>query len=243
MEQEANQEENWGRTPEEVSQVLAVLISDELLQFGLTVSLSEAVLAIDNWLGTAATNTGVSVEEAAAALGDLEPVAQEIVHSTALALGEERPGTDPWKHDANIPMPLPLANVIQAALALTEMLATYNDADTWVRYASQTGVLLNALIEKQTEELDIDEMEIRLSNGNRGFIVAPIIYLPQPAVAYIARLIEVVSTRVQQSRWSVPDDLDDEGIRQAIINLKEQAMSMRELNIRYGVPAGPTRLS
>ncbi len=169
----------------------------------------------------------------------IEELSSDIVQTVLLDIAEERPGTNPWIHEASIPLPEHLLPRIIATLAACSIISAANDALDWGLNATAnalaasnyhaTAIAKNKILEDEDAEILIND-EIKSYRGR-------VILIPQPASAYLARFFENTLMRIIDQNWSVPKELNS--WTETIATLKIESDLLRHLNNLYGRKASP----
>jgi hypothetical protein len=157
----------------------------------------------------------------------VDELADALVDAVLADLAEERPGTNPWSHDARIPVPLHTVAATVLTLSLCVDLAQENNAQEWARSAE---IASDNLITQLTSCRAADERAPKL-----------VLYCPQPGLANIARLFEGMDQRISAGRWAWSSTVGGNGIVVETLRaqLQSAATALRSLNARYGRSPAP----
>jgi hypothetical protein len=233
--------ENQRRTPTDFVAQLTSAIAERLSGFGLVVETSEATTLIAKWASEQKFETSHVLHADDSQIGE---VADALVTRLLAEIAEERPGTDPWAHEANIPFPLPILLMQNTYLSLCSNIALHNSANQWVRQANAS---INAISDCILEHITLDAPGIDthqiLYNGEMRNVYGQTIMIPQPALAFLARYYENVVFHIEKGLWLLEDSADEEERRATLSTLTLQAITMRNLNERFGRAAGPKKHS
>lgn len=248
LKQSRMEEQNWSPNGEsydfaldEYARNLARFLQKELTSYGMQIDKFEASRLAKKWLFELEASKPEEVLNLLSSSGSVETLSQTIVENVLLNIAEERPGTNPWKHEAIIPIPLHLALTQISTLALASTISLANADGEWAQN-SQANIMAasNYVAGKiARQEVFQDEAhifvndEVKIFNGD-------VVYLPQPAVAYLARFFENIIVRIVEQGWVVPNEIIS--WTEAIASLKIQSDMLRHLNKKYGRPAaaGPS---
>lgn len=237
-------EERRRRSPEEFVNAITSAVSERLSTFGLEIDPTEAATIIARWAEKVADeHTFERSSVLYATENDISEIADNLVSQLLGDIAEERPGTDPWDHEATIPVPMSFLLIEQTYLATCATLALRNDADKWARHAiACIGQISEAILEATTRETPppVTVMEILL-RGEMRPVRGQAIFIPQPAAAYIARFYENVAFHVERGLWDLHDPSDAEEREATLETLTTHAEMLRDLNARFGRKPGPRR--
>lgn len=232
------------RTPTDFVAVLTAAVRDRMTGFGLVLDPSEATTVIAKWAEHVMREK--KFERSAILYADdtqIADIADSLVSQLLADIAEERPGTDPWEHEANIPFPLPILLMQNTYLSLCSTLAVHNSATLW---AKQANASISGITDAILEQITLETPEVTthqvLHNGEMRNVYGQPINVPQPALAYLARYYENVVFHIERGLWILEDDTEEERFTTISI-LTSQAALMRNLNERYGRPTGPKRRS
>lgn len=233
------------RTPEEFVNALTENVAERLNGFGLDIDPSEAATVITRW---AENVTAEQTFERSAVLyandKQMNEMAESLVSELLAEIAEERPGTDPWEHEATIPFPLPILLMQITYLALCSNLAIRNGADRWALTANANSASIADIIVSQITLETPEVVEHRVLHGTESRkVYGQTVMLPQPGLANLARFYENVVFHVERSLWEMAPDADPDERQATLGTLRTHAALMRDLNTRYGRPAGPRRNS
>lgn len=230
---------------------LADLLGTKLEEFGVFLAPADSIPAIVKWTLSTSVKQNVSVNELIASTADMDEVATAIRDSLLLEMAEERPGTDPWQYESDIPVPLPIAMMTVHTLTVCTRIAMDNTAPRWAHATNSiitqwsTGIADLSL----TDQIENGQMDVQLRNGYRP-VMGPIVKLPQPGLAYTARMIESFAKRIDTSWWRVseeeataenpvPEEVDAETKKLLVSNMQHTAKMLRDFNERFGTKPQP----
>lgn len=232
------------RTPQDFVATLTSAVRERLTSFGLVLDPSEATTVITKWAEHVMREK--KFERSALLYADdaqIADIADSLVSQLLADIAEERPGTDPWDHEANIPFPMPILLMQNTYLSLCSTLAVHNSATQW---AKQANASISGITDSILEQITLETPEIAthqvLHNGEIRNVYGQTINVPQPALAYLARYYENVVFHIERGLWTLEDDTEEERFSTISI-LTSQAAMLRNLNERFGRPAGPKQHS
>lgn len=226
---------------------LADAVLERLEEYDLFISEIEIIPAIMGWAVNRSREEAVPLNEFVLAhVEQVGELAEEVTNVLLLSLAEERPGTDPWEAEEIIPIPVSVALMISHSLAASSSLAFSNGAEQWGRSAVVTvGQLSCSLAELFLHKNHREgEMQV-LSRVGKALIPirGPIVSLPQPAVAHMARFLEAVALKLSLGEWTSADQprLDDSDIDDVEFStvIAHEAALLRDLNARHGRSSEP----
>jgi hypothetical protein len=231
--------ESYDFALEEYSSRLAIMLQKELTSYGMQIDKFEASRLAKKWLYELEASKPEEVLSLLSYADSAQNLSHTIVENILLNIAEERPGTNPWKHEAIIPMPLHLALSQIASLSLASTIAFSNSSPDWAQNAqasiiAASNYISNKILKKEIQE---DEAEILVNDEVRTYY-GEVVYLPQPAVAYLARFFENMVMRIIEQGWTVPPEIAT--WTEAIASLKIQSDMLRYLNKKYGRPSSAT---
>lgn len=222
----------------------------QLSELNVLYTPSKLVPVTVNWVVEAAAEEELSLDEYVASVDDGDGVAggvDEIVKSVTgvflLMIGEERPGSEPWEHEYTIPVPVSVALIVSHVSSMCATVAYGNNADSWSQTgygaaASVTSILAEQFIRNEYVE---GKMSIMFKDGLKT-LEGPIVKLPQPGVAFIARFFEGCADFVRKGLWKV-DDLEVVSKDDVAAVIEHEAVILRDLCLRFGVSPGPKKNS
>lgn len=233
------------RTPEEFVTTLTAAVTERLSRFGLDMDPTEAATIIAKWADHVAREKKFERSSILYSTDEqLAEIADSLVMELLGEIAEERPGTDPWEHESNIPLSMPILMMQVTYLSLCANIAIHNDAKKWALHANASASsIVDAILEQitaQTPEVTTHQV---LHNGEKRTVYGQTVQVPQPALAAIARFYENVVFHVERGIWLLEDPADEEERFATISTLTNQAALLRDLNERFGRPAGPRKLS
>lgn len=227
------------------------VLGTKLDEFGVFLAPAEAIPAIIKWTLSTAVEKNVTINDLISASTNLDEIADAIRDVLLLEIAEERPGTDPWEYESTIPVPLPIAMMTIHTLSVCTRIAVDNRSFRWAHTAnslitSWANAVSQCSLKNQMEN---DKIDVLLSDKHKP-VDGPVVLLPQPGVAYTARMIEGYAKRVDSRWWRITDepdatdaplsaDVDDETRDTLIRNLEQNAAMLRDFNTRYGVTTQP----
>ena len=219
---------------------LTELVGKIVEDFGVFYSPAEAIPTIVRWTVNQARETGCGIDEfIRSAVSDLPACAEQVAQMVLLGLAEERPGSDPWDHDATIRMPMPAVGMTLHALTLCGTLALANDSISWSNHALHVIGRLSAATAEQflRGEPRAGSMFLRVKGGEIA-VRGPILRFPQPGLAELARFFDGVAARVERGVWTM-GEVSASDREDLALNLRHEATMLRDLTGRFGMPAGP----
>lgn len=228
------------------------VLGTKLDEFGVFLAPAEAIPAIVKWTLSTAMQQNVTINELIATTHNLDEIADAIRDTLLLEIAEERPGTNPWEYDSTIPVPLPIAMMTIHTLSVCTRIAIDNRSFRWAHTAnSLITSWANAVSQCSLKDKIVnDQVDVLLRPDTRKPVDGPVVYMPQPGVAYTARMIEGYAKRVDTRWWRISDDQDamdeplpvevDDDTRETLIrNLEQNAAMLRDFNERYGATTQP----
>lgn len=221
---------------------LTDVIGERLEGFGVFFSPADAIPVTVRWLVDSADEAGLSVDEFIEVVdADLSEAADTIVSMLLLEIGEERPGSDPWDFELTVPMPVSVATLMVHMLTMCANLAFASEADRWTQNAIASCGSMSAVIAEQFIRSGYydGKMEVLMRNGHR-MVEGPIVKMPQPALAYLARFFESASYRIEKGMWKL-DSLEIVSKEEVADNVRHEAAVLRDLCLRYGRSPGPLK--
>jgi len=171
-------------------------------------------------------------------------IAKDMAEQILFGLAEERPGTDPYSHERNIPIPISFAIVLSHTLAMMVDLAlSNNDIDKAKRIAGFLTEYTEAIATHAIKELipgAVDNSPI----GEEGVksLPGPHILMQQPVLAQIARMIILLISSIESGQTSLgllDQKAEEESIKVFIIDFKKQVVLLDILRERFGTPTNP----
>lgn len=220
---------------------LTDLVGEKLKEYDVFYSPADAVPSIVTWLVSTAEEHGqklddfISENDRDAALDD---IVDSITQMLMLQIAEERPGSDPWDFNKTIPIPVSVALLMNHVLILCANLAYGNNADAWALNAVNSSGSLTACLAEQfirSEQENVDMVVI--TRDGEKLVAGPVVLIPQPALAYLARFFESAALRVEKKLWNV--DEEEVPLEEVYENIRQQARVARFLCLKYGVSPGP----
>lgn len=179
---------------QEVAQSLASNVCERLSEFGSDIPEPEAARAAYSWLSAIHETSPDAYRILQASPEALDELASAIVTSIVLDLAEERPGTNPWSHERNVPLPLSLAySQLQLLTAITDLAITNQDY-RWAENSNANALALSGLLGQIPSHRHMEKDDNDPGEG--------IIYTPQPAMAYVARFLRNTADRISTDKWS-----------------------------------------
>lgn len=218
----------------------AALLSERLGDFGIALPEDGVDEMVADWLSESRL-PGEDIDDIAARL-TTDDVATEIATHLLAQIAEERPGTDPFAHDATIPLPLPVASrLINSLTVCTEIALINNDLDRThglvAACCAVSGILTHALVEGE-----LVESPVQLAHeGNEYEFPGPLVMFPQPGLAYCARMIAGTAENLEDQIYDVAiDDPDGEERERFIHALLSDAQGIRLFTQQFGVDPNPS---
>jgi hypothetical protein len=216
-----------------------------LSEYGVFYPPTEAIGTIIKFTLHHAQENRMTVDAYINSLESVDGIVEEIRNELLLEIAEERPGTNPWEHEGNIPVPVPVVTMTIHAVSMCANLAYAENASAWAQQALDIIGQMSAASSEWmlTNNLEIRDINILLSGGTRTF-PGPVVYLPQSGVACTARFFEAVASRISSGLWTISDE-DTDGVtaEATAANLRHEAAMLRNLNVQFGHKVGPTRQS
>jgi hypothetical protein len=233
----ASNGESYDFALEEYANRLSNRVQKELLEYSIDLDKSEANRLAKKWMYELEANRPEEVLNLLSSNSSLSDLSQAIVETILLNIAEERPGTNPWEHEANIPIPLNLALYQISTLGLASSVATKNEDKAWAENANSNVMAASNYIAARLSRGQVaeDSMKIIL-NGETKSYSGLIVYIPQPAMAYMARFFDNVILRIVEQGWVIPED--NLNWTETIATLKIQSDLLRYLNKTYGRSTG-----
>ena len=171
-------------------------------------------------------------------------IAKDMAEQILFGLAEERPGTDPYSHERNIPIPISFAIVLSNTLSMMVDLALSNDnIEKAKRISSFLYEYTDAIATHAIKELipgAVDNSPI----GEEGskFLPGPHIMMQQPVLAQIARMIILLISSMESGQTSLrllDPKAEEESIKVFIIDFKKQVILLDILRERFGTRVNP----
>jgi hypothetical protein len=225
--------ESYDFALEEYATRLSSKVQKELLGYGITLDKSEANRLAKKWVYELEASRPEEVLNLLSLSSSVTELSQTIVETILLNIAEERPGTNPWEHEANIPVPLNLGLSIIATLGLASSIAIHNEDKKWAENANSNIIVASNYIASRLSRGHVKEDSMEISfNGEMKSYEGLIVYVPQPAMAYIARFFDNVILRIIEQGWLIPED--NLNWTETIATLKIQSDLLKYLNKTYG---------
>lgn len=172
---------------------LAMNVCARMSDFGADLPLMEAEKAAYQWLRTMQDSSDQALGILADSEEALDELAATIVTTIMLDLAEERPGTNPWSHERNVPLPLTFAySQIQILSAITSMAMSNRDI-RWAENSNANVIALSGLLGQISNHTPINKDERPRTDG--------LIFVPQPAMAYVARFLRNTAEKIDKDKW------------------------------------------
>lgn len=225
--------ESYDFALEEYANRLSSKVQKELLEYSITLDKSEAGRLAKKWIHELEASRPEEVLNLLSSNSSITELSQTIVETILLNIAEERPGTNPWEHEANIPVPLNLALSKISTLGLASSIAIHNEDKAWAENANANIIAASNYIASRLSRGHVKEDSMNISfNGEMKSYEGLIVYIPQPAMAYIARFFDNVILRIIEQGWLIPED--NLNWTETIATLKIQSDLLRYLNKTYG---------
>ena len=208
-------------------------VTNGLAGYNVSLSPPETLWAAMSWLMGESENQSTSPEIIAEET-PVEDAALSIVSLLLASIAEERPGTYPFDHAATIPVPMPVLMRTIHALAIIVNVSTQNG-----RF-NQTGYLTGAIgaLARIAAGQDFMGQETIVPDG-RGepdlTIDPPYCFVPQPGLAFCARVIEGVARDLRDGSLAPSVDGQIIDVVQLVHSLENDALGLRLLNRAFGV--------
>lgn len=209
-----------------IARLLAVAITDRLAEFGAEIPLAEAEETAFKWVSSMQETSANTLSIIASSTETLEELAGEIVFTILMDLAEERPGTNPWSHERTIPMPIAVAYSQLRLLAAITQAALFNEDYRWAENANANLLALSALFTETNKKPN-------LLNSN-----TPMMFVPQPAMAYVARFFRNTEKKIQDKEWliSARDFADPDNFPNLLASHADILLSLTH---EFGRPLNP----
>jgi hypothetical protein len=225
--------ESYDFALDEYANLLSKYVREELLEYSISLDKFEANRLAKKWMYELEANRPEEVLNLLSSDSLLTDISRSVVETILLNIAEERPGTNPWEHEAYIPIPLNLAISQISTLGLASSIATRNEDQVWAENATSNIIAASNYIASEISQGRVKKESIEISfNGEVKNYVGMIVYIPQPAGAYIARFFDNVILRIVEQAWIIPED--SLSWTQTIGNLKIQSDLLRYLNKTHG---------
>jgi hypothetical protein len=236
---------------DEMVSVLSLNTCLRLDEFSLFMPLEDTRRSVVRWLREkyAGDNAEAFARLIPVSVDVVDALAEELAMSIISEMAEERPGTSPWEHDGNIPVPLMMVNVVGHTVGTCANTARVNNHLVWARqgYDIMTSLFAWLAHEIGTSAEVEEPTEMPAGPHGRRFFNGVSYKLPQPAVAQMARYMEGTATRIDDKEWLIGDEnpSEEELAEQKTFtdNLRDLADMLRFLNKRYGQSPNPTAAS
>lgn len=229
----------WGRTIDQVATLMALGVAAKMEEYGFLLHATDAIPPLTRWLVQAANRAGYPDPDTFAALfGELTPLIDGVTHGLLDVMVEERPGTDPWSHTPTIPIPITVVHLVTAGATLIVDIAGSNAK---FGYASEVlrslGKMHEVLFSHQLRnDPDIATLNV-LIRGTSVEVHGVVVRLPQSGVAHLARMFESAASRLRSGSLLTQGSADDATALAA--SFESNALTLRDLNTRFGQSAGP----
>jgi len=171
-------------------------------------------------------------------------IAKDMAEQILFGLAEERPGTDPYSHERNIPIPISFAIVLSNTLSMMVDLAlSNNNIEKAKRISGFLYEYTDAIATYAIKELipgAVDNSPI----GEEGVksLPGPHILMQQPVLAQIARMIILLISSMESGQTSLrllDPKAEEESIKVFIIDFKKQVILLGILRERFGARVNP----
>ena len=224
---------------------IATDVASYLNEYDLTIRPEDLVDNVDDIFALFIKSSG---EDVATTLKKFkenrESVGQKIAEQMLILIAEERPGTNPYDHARNIPLPRSFACTISNTLSIMVHLSLINnritDATNFARILNEytDKVALYTITELMIGSVDVSPIGqegVRLFSG-------PYILLPQPALAHVARFMSYFVNLIELKEISfMSNDLESEKelVESYLYNFGKQGATLSLLRQRFGDPVNP----
>lgn len=215
---------------------LTAAVNARVGDYGVFLPAGETLPGLVSWTEAALLEHGGEPERFAAHLLDdhtgLDAAATSIATRLLLDLAEERPGTNRWAAERHIPTPAPVATMLLHGMTASSGLAYTNRDPHFAQHlAGEVSALADLISVEYLTRPMRPVRSVVLLGGARRLIDAPLVWLPQPALAHIARLLDCAATRVSDRRWRVSEGHDPVALASV---LGGHALLVRDLTARFG---------
>lgn len=212
-------------TVQDFLEILCQAITTRLDEYQVGLSSHETVLVAQEWL----TNTSLATHqpvEVVIATTPIEDASLAVVSELLADIAEERPGTYPFGHEATIPIPLPLIlRTIHALSILINLMIANGRPHRVAFFAGAIGALTRITAQQVGEQT----MSAPPQDEDVAFL------MPQPGIAFCARLIENAARDIDMGYLAVDFGADDIDVEDFIIALRNDAQALRARNRQFGV--------
>ena len=215
-------------------------------EYDIEISHKSLFDSVDNIVNLFMQSSGSTREKALGVLKDFrETIGKDVAEQLLLSIAEERPGTDPYSHERKIPIPVSFAAVLSNTLATMVNLALFNDnisraqrcAGFLVEYTDKVATYsLMELTEGGVDASPIGE------EGTR-FLPGPYIFMPQPALAQISRMIAAFAESIESRESQIPfndPQVEEDSLQAYAVNFGKQVLLLDILRKRFGSPTDPS---
>lgn len=206
-------------------EALCQAITARLSDYQVGLSTHETVLVAQEWLTSTSLDASEPLDAMIASIS-VEDASLAIVSELLADIAEERPGTYPFGHEATIPIPLTLILRTIHALSILINLMVANERPHKVAFLAGAIGALTRITAQQANERSLhtpapEEEDIFL--------------MPQPGVAFCARLIENAAREIDTGYLTVDFGSDDVDLDDFLVALRGDAEALRARNRQYGI--------
>lgn len=174
-----------------------------------------------------------------------EHISQIIADDILASLAEERPGTDPFSHEANILVPLIFVFTLINSLSLSVKIAIQNEEIDFALSLTETIGGLSYFMGQKTDQImpltNIDVSEI--GKDGTSLLPGPSVLIPQSALAYISRLMTDIIAKLNLDRLKPNLEEGLVSVEVLATQFQRQLDLLVLLRARYGNSGNPSNLS
>lgn len=212
-------------------------LTARLDQFGVSLPENGVHQVVAAWLDDTAGPNGPEIY-----VVDRDPadMAEELAAYMLSQIAEERPGTDPFAHEATIPLPLSVAYRLIQSMSIAAQISLENDDPDRAHgllsaISAVSGRATNALLTGAAIDGAID---VSGPNGTVAAFDGPLVLLPQPGLAYITRMLTAVADGLADGDYE--SGQDDETVVRLVRALASDAAGIRAFTRQFGIDPNPT---
>lgn len=224
-----------------------VRVSEILEQYNKRVDKNQVFALLDNVVKRLIETTGKKRHEIVNQIAkSFNETSKAISEDLLISVAEERPGTEPFSHEANILVPLIFIFSLMESLSVSVKMAIRNEELTFALNLTEIIASLSLFLGENTNNImpfaQVDISEI----GKDGITLqpGPSIMLPQPALAYISRLMSSIISKLDTNQWKPNlEDSDPTATAFIVTQFQRQIDLLIVLRTRYGIFGSPSRLS
>jgi hypothetical protein len=218
-------------SPKDITSYLHKLCAEMasiLREYHTTLDRHVLLLAAQSWIIDESNRTSTS-PKAVVQRVPVQDAALSLAASLLSDIAEERPGTYPFDHKPNIPVPI--ETIMRTIHALSVVISIFAEDNRGSRIPALTSTI-GSLARIVGSDHPVDEPA---TLNHEGDISSAIYLVPQPGLAYCARVIEGIVQDLKQGFLDmVIDEMQDESLDALITNLGSDAVALRNLNAQYG---------